>query len=215
MLQHQDILNQLLSSRLVAILRTESGELLIDVCKALVAGGLNCIEITMTVPGALDILKQAKQELAGQMLLGAGTILDPETARLAILAGADYLVCPQTDVAVIQTAKRYGKPIIPGAFTATEIVNAWQAGADIVKLFPSDPFGPPYLKAIKGPLPQIRLMPTGGVTLDTMADFFAAGACAVGIGSSLLQKQWLQERDFAALEAEARKYVELERSLRN
>lgn len=215
MLQHHEILNQLLQQRLVAILRAESGELLIDVCKALIAGGMTCIEITMTVPGALQILEQAKRELGDQMLLGAGSVLDPETARLVILAGADYIVCPHTDPAIIQTAKRYGKPIAPGAFTPTEIVNAWQAGADIVKVFPSDPIGPAYLKAIKGPLPQIRLMPTGGVTLETMADFFAAGACGVGIGSSLLKKEWLKEKNFAALEAEARKYVELERSLRS
>lgn len=212
--QHHEILARLLQNRLVGILRANSGELLVDVCRALIAGGMHCIEITMTVPGALRILEQARDELGDQMLLGAGSVLDPETARLVILAGADYIVAPNTNVEVIQLAKRYGKPIIPGAFTPTEIIHAWQAGADIVKLFPSDPIGPAYLKAIKGPLPQIRIMPTGGVSLETMADFFNAGACAVGIGSTLLKKEWLDHKNLAAIEAEARKYVELERSLR-
>ncbi len=210
MLQHHEILNQLLQERLVAILRANSGELLVDVCKALIQGGLRCIEITMTVPGALRILEEAKAELGEQMLLGAGSVLDPETARQAILAGADYIISPNTNVETIQLAKRYGKPAIPGAFTPTEIVNAWQSGADIVKLFPSDSLGPAYVKAVKAPLPQIRIMPTGGVNLETLADFLSAGACAVGIGSSLLKKNWLDERNFKALEAEARKYVELE-----
>ncbi len=214
MLQHQDILNRLLQGRLVGILRASSGELLVDVCRAMIQAGLHCIEITMTVPGALQILEQARRELGDQMLLGAGSVLDPETARQVILSGADFIVAPNTNVEVIQLAKRYGKPIVPGAFTATEIVHAWQSGADIVKLFPSDPFGAPYLKAIKGPLPQIRLMPTGGVTLDTMPDFFQAGACAVGLGSSILKKEWLESKNLAAIEAETRKYVELEQSLR-
>ncbi len=205
---HQEILNQLLDDKLVAILRADSGDLLVEASRAMVRGGIRSLEITMTVPGAIDILKQAREELGDEVLLGAGTVLDAETARLVILAGADFIVSPHTDPEIIQMAKRYSKPILPGAFTPTEVIQAWQMGADIVKIFPSDPIGPKYIKNLRGPLPQVRLMPTGGVDLDTIGDFFAAGACAVGIGGSLLKKSWLDEKDFEAIESQAEKFVE-------
>ncbi len=208
MKSHQEILNQLLNDKLVAILRADSGELLVEASRAMVRGGIRSLEITMTVPGAIEILKQAREQLDDEVLVGAGTVLDAETARLVILAGADFIVSPHTDPEVIQMARRYSKPVLPGAFTPTEVVQAWQMGADIVKIFPSDPIGPKYIKNLRGPLPQIRLMPTGGVDLDTIGDFFAAGACAVGIGSSLLKKNWLNEENFDAIETEARKFVE-------
>ncbi|MCG6156756.1 bifunctional 4-hydroxy-2-oxoglutarate aldolase/2-dehydro-3-deoxy-phosphogluconate aldolase [Rubinisphaera margarita] len=207
-MNHAEILHKLLTERIVAILRVESSELLVDLCQAIAAVGIRSLEITMTVPNALEILAEARKQLPKDVALGAGTVLDAETARMVILAGADFIVSPHTDVSIIQTAKRYGKPVAPGAFTPTEIIHAWQSGADIVKVFPSDPIGPKYLKNLRGPLPQIRLMPTGGVELDTIADFFEAGACAVGIGSALLNKQWLKDRDFGAIEAQARKFVD-------
>ncbi len=207
-MNHAETLQKLLTERIVAILRVESSDLLVDLCQAIAAGGIRSLEITMTVPNALEILAEARKQLPEDVALGAGTVLDAETARMVILAGADFIVSPHTDVSIIQMAKRYGKPIAPGAFTPTEIVHAWQSGADIVKLFPSDPIGPKYLKNLRGPLPQVRLMPTGGVDLDTIADFFDAGACAVGIGGALLKKQWLKDRDFAAIEAQARKFVD-------
>ncbi|TWT64127.1 bifunctional 4-hydroxy-2-oxoglutarate aldolase/2-dehydro-3-deoxy-phosphogluconate aldolase [Rubinisphaera italica] len=214
-MDHAQILHRLLEDRLVAILRVDDSALLIDLCKAIAAGGIRSIEITMTVPNALRILEEVRQQLPEDILLGAGTVLDAETARLVILAGADFIVSPHTDVEIIKMCKRYGKPIVPGAFTPTEIVHAWQSGADIVKLFPSDPIGPKYLKNLKGPLPQIRMMPTGGVELDTIHEFFAAGACAVGIGGALLKKEWLKEKNFAAVEAEARKFVDVIQSIQS
>lgn len=205
---HSEILQQLLSDKMVAILRVDDSSLLVDLCQALAAGGVTSMEITMTVPHALRILEEVRQKLPAEVLLGAGTILDSETARLVTLAGADFIVSPHFDVDIIKTAKRYGKPSVAGAFTPTEIVQAWQSGADIVKLFPSDPLGAKYLKNIRGPLPQIRLMPTGGVNLETIEDFFKAGACAVGIGGSLLKKDLLAERNFQGIEDLARQYVE-------
>jgi len=214
-MNHAETLHKLLTERLVAILRVESSDLLVEICQAIAAGGIRSLEITMTVPNALEILAEARKQLPKDVALGAGTVLDAETARMVILAGADFIVSPHTDVSIIQMAKRYGKPIAPGAFTPTEIVHAWQSGADIVKLFPSDPIGPKYLKNLRGPLPQIRLMPTGGVDLDTISDFFDAGACAVGIGGALLNKQWLKDRDFAAIEAQAKKFVDAVAPYRN
>ncbi|MCA8986465.1 MAG: bifunctional 4-hydroxy-2-oxoglutarate aldolase/2-dehydro-3-deoxy-phosphogluconate aldolase [Planctomycetaceae bacterium] len=210
---HAELLNRLLTDRLVAILRVDDPDLVVDLCEAIAAGGIRSMEITMTVPNALELLRTVREKLSDDILLGAGTILDATTARLAILAGADFLVSPHTDAEIIRTAKRYGKPSCPGAFTPTEILQAWELGADIVKLFPSDPIGPQYLKNVRGPLPQIRLMPTGGVTLDTIHSFFQAGACAVGIGSVLCRSGWLKAGNWQAITDESRKYVEVVQSL--
>lgn len=203
-----DALQHVLDLGLVAIIRAPSGEQLLQVAQALAAGGIDVIEVTLTVPGAVDIIKQLSHEIGEQIFLGAGTVLDTETARAAILAGAEYIVTPTVNVEVIKLCQRYGKLVMCGAFTPTEILTAWEAGADIVKVFPAEIGGPAYLKAVHGPLPQIRLLPTGGVNLDTLESFVQAGACAVGLGSALVEKDALQRGDMQRIESLAAAYVE-------
>lgn len=202
-------LQRVFDSRIVAVIRAESGELLVDVAEALLAGGVDVMEVTFTVPRATKVLERVVDKLGNRVLLGAGTVLDPETARIALLAGAEFIVSPNTNVEVIQVCKRYSKLVMPGALTPTEVVAAWEAGADIVKIFPSDLTGPKYLKALHGPLPHIRLMPTGGVNLDTAADFLQAGACALGIGSSLVDPKLVAAGNLKQIESLARQYVEI------
>jgi len=209
-----DPLRRVLNTGIVAIIRAPSGELLVDVAEALLAGGIDVMEVTFTIPGAIRVLEQVSERLGDRVLLGAGTVLDTETARAAILAGAEFIVSPSTNIDVIGVCKRYSKLSMPGAFTPTEVIAAWQAGADIVKIFPSDVHGPKYLKALRGPYPQVRMMPTGGVTLDTAADFLKAGACALGVGGSLVEPRALAERDLARIEALSRKFVEAVRQAR-
>jgi len=202
-------LERVLRGGVVAILRAPTGEMLLEAASALAAGGVEAVEVTFTVPRAHRILEQVADRLGDKILLGAGTVLDPETARTAILAGAEFIVGPNVNRRVIRLCRRYDKLVFPGAFTPTEVVAAWEAGADIVKIFPSDFVGPGYLKALSGPLPQVRLMPTGGVNLQTAADFLRAGACALGIGGSLVEPKALAARDFARIESLARQYVEI------
>lgn len=207
-------LARVLNTGIVAIIRAPSGELLVDVAEALLAGGVDVMEVTFTIPGAVSVLEKVADRLGDRILLGAGTVLDTETARTAILAGAEFIVSPSTNVEVIAQCKRYSKLIMPGAFTPTEVVTAWQAGADIVKVFPSDVHGPKYLKALRGPFPHMRLMPTGGVTLETAADFLKAGACSLGVGGSLVEPQALAQRDLPRIESLARQFVEVVRQAR-
>jgi 2-dehydro-3-deoxyphosphogluconate aldolase/(4S)-4-hydroxy-2-oxoglutarate aldolase len=207
-------LRRVLDGGIVAIIRAPSSEQLVDVARALYEGGIDVIEVTFTVPGVLDILAAVRKELGDKVLLGAGSVLDPETARAALLAGAEFIVAPTVNLDVIALCKRYGKLVMPGAFTPTEIVIAWQAGADIVKVFPADIGGPAYLKALHGPLPQVRLLPTGGVNLETLRDFVKAGACAVGLGSALVEAQAVCEGNMARIRELAGRYVELMRSVR-
>lgn len=202
-------LQRLLDGGIVAVMRAPSGELLADVAEALLAGGVEAIEVTFTVPGTVKIIEQVANRLGDRILLGAGTVLDSETARAAILAGAQYIVSPTVNLDVIKLCKRYSKLILPGAFTPTEIVTAWEAGADVVKIFPSELGGAPYLKALRGPLPHIRMMPTGGVTLTTAADFLKAGASALGIGGSLVEPKAVADRDLERITLLARQYVEI------
>src|SRR3954467_6393904 len=180
-------LKQVLDCGLVAVVRSQDSQQLVEVARALADGGVTVVEITMTVPNALEVLRQVRQALGDRLLLGAGTILDPETARAALLAGAEYLVAPTVNVEVIRLCQRYDKLVMPGAFTPTEILTAWEAGADVVKVFPADVVGPAFFKAVRGPLPQIRMMPTGGVDLTTSAAFLKAGACCLGIGGQLVE----------------------------
>jgi 2-dehydro-3-deoxyphosphogluconate aldolase/(4S)-4-hydroxy-2-oxoglutarate aldolase len=200
-------LRQVLDSGLVAVVRAPDSQQLVEVCRALAEGGVTVVEITMTVPDALDVLRQVRQALGGRVLLGAGTVLDTETARAALLAGAEYLVAPTVNLEVIELCRRYDKLVMPGAFTPTEILTAWEAGADIVKVFPADVLGPAFFKALRGPLPQIRLMPTGGVDLTTAAAFLKAGACCLGVGSQLVEPRAVAERDFGRIRDLARQYV--------
>src|SRR5205823_1456624 len=177
---------QVLDCGIVAVVRSRDSQQLVEVARALADGGVTVIEITMSVPDALDVLRQVRHALGDRVLLGAGTILDAETARAAILAGAEYVVAPTLNLDVIRLCRRYDKLVMPGAFTPTEILAAWEGGADIVKVFPAEVVGPAFFKAMRGPLPDIRLMPTGGVDLNTAADFLKAGACCLGIGGQLV-----------------------------
>ena len=200
-------LRRVLDSGIVAVVRAPDGDQLVHVARALADGGVDVVEITMSVPNALDVLRQIRQELGERLLLGAGTVLDAETARAVLLAGAEFIVAPTLNLDVIRLCRRYGKLVMPGAFTPTEILTAWEAGADIVKVFPADVVGPAFFKALRGPLPQIRLMPTGGVDLTTAADFLKAGACCLGIGGQLVEPKAVAERNFDRIRTLARQYV--------
>src|SRR5213593_54042 len=207
-------LRQVLDCGIVAVVRSQDSQQLVDVVRALADGGVTVAEITMTVPGALDVVGEVRQALGDRVLLGAGTILDPETARAALLAGAEYIVSPTLNLDVIKLCQRYDKLVMPGAFTPTEILTAWEAGADIVKVFPADVVGPAYFKALRGPLPQIRLMPTGGVDLTTAAAFLKAGACCLGIGGQLVDPKAVAAGDFARIRDLARQYAAIVKQVR-
>jgi len=189
----------ILESGVVAIVRASRSEPLIDVAEALLAGGVTAIEITFTVPNAPQVLEQVSSKLGDRILLGAGTVLDTETARIALLAGARYLVTPTLRREVIEMCHRYDRLVMPGALTPTEILTAWELGADVVKVFPSEITGPGYLKALRGPLPQIRLMPTGGVSAENVGEYIRAGACAVGVGGTLVDPKLVAAGDFAQI----------------
>src|SRR2546426_6626691 len=176
-------LRQVLDCGVVAVVRSADSGQLAEVASALADGGVTVVEITMTVPNALDVLRQVRRALGDRILLGAGTVLDAETARAVLLAGAEYIVAPTVNLDVIRLCQRYDKLVMPGAFTPTEILTAWEAGADIVKMFPADVVGPAFFKAIRGPLPQIRVMPTGGGDLTTPPGFLKAGAWRPGAGA--------------------------------
>lgn len=203
----QSHLQQVLDAGIVAIVRSQDSGQLTEVAHALLEGGVSVLEITLTVPNALDVIRQVRTALGDRVLLGAGTVLDPETARAALLAGAEFIVAPTVNLETIQLCRRYDKLVMPGAFTPTEILTAWQAGVDIVKVFPADVGGPAYLKAIRAPLPQVRLMPTGGVDLLTAADFLKAGACCLGVGSQLIEAKAVAEGNFERIRDLARQYV--------
>ena len=207
-------LNRVYNTGVVAILRAPSGERLADVAEALLAGGVEVIEVTFTVPAAHRVLEQIADRLGDKLLLGAGSVLDPETARIAMLSGAEFIVSPTVNLKVIEICRRYAKPIMPGAMTPTEALTAWQAGADIIKLFPSEVTGPKLIKAIHGPMPQIPLMPTGGVNLETAADFIRAGACALGMGSTLAPKDAIAAGDMRRIESLASQFINIVRTTR-
>lgn len=209
-----DVIQQIEETGVVAIIRAADSAQLIDVVGALREGGLTCIEVTMTTPNALEVIRQARSACGEAAAIGVGTVLDADTARAAILAGAQFVVAPILDLATIETCKRYAVPVMPGAMTPTEIVHAWQAGADFVKVFPTSTLGPTFIKDLRGPLPQIRLVPTGGVTLDTVADFIKAGSAAVGVGGALVSSQALKNRDFAAIRRTAADFLERVRQAR-
>jgi 2-dehydro-3-deoxyphosphogluconate aldolase/(4S)-4-hydroxy-2-oxoglutarate aldolase len=208
-------LRRVLDTGIVSIIRAKSGEQLVNVAKALYEGGIDVIEVTFTVPGVLEIIAAVKKELGDKILLGAGTVLDSETARAAILAGAEFIVTPTVNTDVIKMCNRYSKVIMPGGFTPTEILTAWDAGADIVKVFPAEVGGPGYLKAVHGPLPHVRLLPTGGVNLETLPAFLKSGACAVGLGSQLVETKAVESGDMARIRSLAEQYVGLVKKTRS
>jgi 2-dehydro-3-deoxyphosphogluconate aldolase / (4S)-4-hydroxy-2-oxoglutarate aldolase len=185
--QSVDTVQRIRDLGIVPIVRTADAESAIRSVEAICEGGIPCAEITMTVDGAIRALERVAAKFGDKILLGAGTVLDPETARACMLAGAEFFVTPCLNPSTIEMAKRYSKAIFPGALTPTEIMAAWQAGADAIKVFPCSALGgAKYIKALRGPFPQIEFVPTGGVNLDTLGDFIAAGCSAVGVGSELI-----------------------------
>jgi 2-dehydro-3-deoxyphosphogluconate aldolase/(4S)-4-hydroxy-2-oxoglutarate aldolase len=200
---------------LVPIVRTPDAESALAAVDALRAGGIDCVEITMTVHNAIKAIEKIADRFGTEILLGAGTVLDAETARACILAGAQFLVTPALNVKTIELARRYSKPIFPGALTPTEVLTAWEAGADAIKVFPCNALGgAKYIKALKAPLPQIELVPTGGVNLETVADFLAAGSAAVGVGSELVDNKSIADKNYALITERARKFRETAASAR-
>ncbi len=192
------------AAAVVAIIRLPTSEALRHVIDALAEGGVTAVEVTMTVPDAVRLIAEIAPTLPAHILLGAGTVLDAPTADAVIAAGARFVVSPVFRPAIVERVHAASVPAIPGCFSPTEIADAWQAGADIVKLFPATPLGPAYIRDVHGPLPQVKLMPTGGVTLANAADWIRAGAVAVGLGTALVDPALVAARNFKAIAANAR-----------
>jgi 2-dehydro-3-deoxyphosphogluconate aldolase / (4S)-4-hydroxy-2-oxoglutarate aldolase len=210
-----DVLHRIREVGIVPVVRAESADEAGRAIAAIVAGGVPVLEVTMTVPGAVSLIADLCRRFGGDAVVGAGTVLDPETARACILAGAQFIVSPATNAAAIACCRRYGVPIMPGALTPTEVVAAWEAGADMVKIFPCSALGgASYIRALKAPLPQIDLIPTGGVNLQTAADFIKAGSTALGVGADLVDLKALRDGQDALLTERARKLVEIVRTAR-
>ncbi|MCX8116636.1 MAG: bifunctional 2-keto-4-hydroxyglutarate aldolase/2-keto-3-deoxy-6-phosphogluconate aldolase [Desulfobacterota bacterium] len=214
-MEKREIFNRMLEEGVIPVVRVASAKEAIEVSDAIKEGGISLIEITMSVQGAIDVIKELSQKYKDEIILGAGTILDPETARAALLAGAQFIVTPTLNLEVIQLAHRYSAVVVPGAMTPTEILTAWNAGADMVKVFPAAQLGgPEYLKAIKGPLPQILLVPTGGVNLQNAGAFIKAGASAIGVGGELVDKKAVQAGKFEVITENARAFLKAVRDAR-
>jgi 2-dehydro-3-deoxyphosphogluconate aldolase / (4S)-4-hydroxy-2-oxoglutarate aldolase len=212
---HREIVQRIKDIAVVPIIRTSSAEMAIKATEAVYKGGILCVEITMTVDGAIRALEAVADRYGDQILLGAGTVLDPETARACMLAGAQFFVTPALNTRTIEMAKRYSKPIFPGALTPTEILSAWEAGADGVKVFPCSALGgAKYIKALRGPFPHIDLVPTGGVNLETIADFLNAGASAVGVGGELVDHKTCAEGNYDLFTDRAIKFRDAVRIVR-
>jgi 2-dehydro-3-deoxyphosphogluconate aldolase/(4S)-4-hydroxy-2-oxoglutarate aldolase len=206
----QQILSFLTGIGIVPVVRTSSAETAILSIEAIYRGGVRSAEITMTVPGAIKALEKIADQFGDKIMLGAGTVLDPETARACMLAGAQFFVTPSLNLATIEICKRYSKVICAGALTPTEVLAAWQAGADVVKVFPANAVGgPKYIKALKGPFPQIELIPTGGVNLETAGEFLKAGASAVAVGGELVDAKLIREKRYDRMEELAHQYLDV------
>jgi 2-dehydro-3-deoxyphosphogluconate aldolase / (4S)-4-hydroxy-2-oxoglutarate aldolase len=215
MARKHEVLASLRDSGVVAVIRTENPGDLVAVSRALAAGGVKFVEITMTVPGALEIIRDAVAQLRdADVFIGAGTVLDAPTARSAIIAGAQFVVGPGFDAEMIRVCNTYGIAVMPGAFTPGEVIRAWRAGADVVKIFPADIGGPDYLKTLKEPLPQVELLPTKGVDFDTVAAFIKAGAIAVGTGSALVNKSLMAAKQYSTITDNAEKFTRIVREAR-
>jgi 2-dehydro-3-deoxyphosphogluconate aldolase/(4S)-4-hydroxy-2-oxoglutarate aldolase len=215
MSKKQETLSRLYETGVVAVIRADKPDDLVDVACALAQGGVTIIEITLTVPKALQVIEQACDQLDGEVLIGAGTVLDSATTRAAILAGANYIVSPAVRPDVIETCRRYDVPCMPGAMTPTEVLNAWELGADVVKIFPAGVGGPGFFKDLKGPFPEIQIMPTGMVNRETAPQFIKAGACAVGVGGELAGKPLIAAREFDRITENAKAFIELVRKARS
>jgi len=201
-------LERLTKTGIIAIMRAKTSDQLLKAADAIKAGGVDAIEVTMTTPNALDVIKQAVSRYGSGVLFGVGSVIDPESARVAILAGAKFVVCPTLNLDTITLCRRYSVPVMPGAFTVTEILEAWEKGADIVKVFPASIGGPSYIKAIKAPLPQVKLMPVGGVNHETTSEFIRAGCEVVAVGSALVDQKLLDEQKFDVITERAIRFRE-------
>lgn len=207
-MQKADVLKRMQQTGLVPVLRGSSTEEALAIARAIAAGGVNVLEVTMTVPGAMEVIRTLIRE-EPQMLVGAGTVLDPDTARVCMLEGAQFIVSPATNPATIEMCRRYSVAILPGALTPTEVVTAWQAGADVIKVFPASAMGgAKYLKSLKAPLPQVELIPTGGVSVATAREFLEAGAFALGVGADLADPKAIASGTPQTITDTARKYLQ-------
>jgi 2-dehydro-3-deoxyphosphogluconate aldolase/(4S)-4-hydroxy-2-oxoglutarate aldolase len=203
-----ETLAKILEEGVVPVIRVSSAAEAFEVAKAIREGGISVIEVTMSVPGALDVMKEVTQRFGREVLLGAGTILDPETARAALLSGAKFVVTPTLNLEVIRMCKRYSAVVVPGSLTPTEILTAWEAGADLVKVFPiAQVGGPAYIRAVRAPLPQIPLVPTGGVNLQNAGEFIKAGAAAIAAGGELVDKKAVAEKKYSVIAENARSFL--------
>jgi 2-dehydro-3-deoxyphosphogluconate aldolase/(4S)-4-hydroxy-2-oxoglutarate aldolase len=202
------IVQRIFDAGIIAIMRRTEAALALETAEALLAGGVSVVEVTLNTPGADEMLRTLSDRLGDRMLIGAGTVMNAAEVRRALGVGARFIVSPHTDADVIAASRRVGAPAIPGAFTPTEIVRAWQLGASIVKLFPVGSVGPRYLKDVLAPLTDIPLLPTGGVTLENAAEFVRAGARGLGLGSDLVPPKAVAERDFGSIAERARRFVE-------
>ena len=210
-----EVLNKIREIGVVPVVRASSADEALRVVDAIREGGVPVLEITMTVPGAVQVIEEIVKRHGNDVLVGAGTVLDPETARACILAGAQFVVSPALNLETIEMCRRYSIGIMPGALTPTEVITAWQAGADVVKVFPCGAMGgASYLKSLKAPFPQVELIPTGGVSLKTAADFIAAGAMALGVGADLVDTKAIKEGNPSKVTEAARQYVEIVRQAR-
>jgi 2-dehydro-3-deoxyphosphogluconate aldolase / (4S)-4-hydroxy-2-oxoglutarate aldolase len=209
------VIQQIRETGLIPVVRATSADEATRAIEAICKGGVSVLEITMTVPGAIRVIEQLSEKLGDGAVVGAGTVLDAETARACMLAGAQFIVSPSLDLATIACCRRYGVAVMPGALTPTEVVQAWSAGADFVKVFPAGALGgASYIKSLKAPLPQIELVPTGGVSLKTAADFIKAGASALGVGADLVDVKALREGNDEVITERARQYVQIVRDSR-
>jgi 2-dehydro-3-deoxyphosphogluconate aldolase/(4S)-4-hydroxy-2-oxoglutarate aldolase len=203
-----EVLAKIVDEGVVPVIRVASAAEAFEVAKAIRDGGISVIEITFSVPGALDVMKEVTQKFGKEVLLGAGTVLDPETARAALLSGAKFIVTPTLNLSVVKMCKRYSAVVIPGTLTPTEILTAWEAGSDLVKVFPiAQVGGPAYIRALKGPLPHIPLVPTGGVNVQNAGEFIKAGAAAIAAGGELVDKKAVAEKRFSVIAENARMFV--------
>jgi 2-dehydro-3-deoxyphosphogluconate aldolase/(4S)-4-hydroxy-2-oxoglutarate aldolase len=212
--QRSDTVGRVETCGVVAVIRLQDSSKLRAVIDALAAGGVKALEVTMTVPRAIELIGEIAPTLPPDFVIGAGTVVDPDTAHAAILAGARFIVGPVLRPAVIDVCHRYDVAVMPGCFSPTEILTAWEAGADVVKVFPATALGPSYFKDIRGPLPQLKLMPTGGVSLENAGDWIRAGAVAIGVGTALVDAKMVAAGDFAAISDRAARFVEAVRAAR-
>jgi len=200
---------------LVPVVRASSSDEAIKVIDAVLAGGVNILEITMTVPGAVKVIEKVADKYGSEVLVGAGTVLDPETARACLLAGAQFIVSPALNLDTIALCHRYSAPVMPGVLTPTEVITAWSAGADFVKVFPCGAVGgASYIKNLKGPFPQIKMIPTGGVSLKTAAEFLKAGASALGVGTDLVDVKAIRAGSTNVVTDRAKEFIEIVRNAR-